>query len=219
MLRTQVFQPLDQPRAVCIILHGLGDSHLGMAGLAAEMRLKEFTFMLPDAPDGYVIGYSWYTIPQEFFSPASTLDRETLVESCREEVHRSRRLVHDLLDTAAEQYPETPLVLGGFSQGGLIALDSGFQYPRPLTALFALSSYFPQADEVLPHSPQSRDLPVFVGHGTADDVVKYDYGVESAERIRSRGWEVEFHRDEGLGHGVSPHELEALRGFLQRAIA
>jgi predicted esterase len=218
MLRTQIFQAHDRPCAVCIILHGLGDSHLGMAGLAVELHLEDFTFMLPDAPDAYDIGYSWYTIPREFFTSRVALNREELVESCRDEVERSRRLVHELLDTAVDRYPDTPLILGGFSQGGLIALDAGFQYPRPLAALFALSSYFPQAEEILPDSPQSRDTPVFIGHGTADDVVMYDYGVQSAEGIRSQGWQVEFLRDEGLGHGISPDELEKLRSFLSRSV-
>jgi len=219
MLITHRFQEHDNPRAVCVILHGLGDSHLGMAGLAAELRLEEFTFMLPDAPDPYVIGYSWYTIPEEFFTSASPMSRKELVESSREDVGRSRELVHRLLSEILDQFPGTPVILGGFSQGGLIALDAGFQWPHPLAAIFALSSYFPQADEVLGSSPQSRETPVFVGHGTADDVVRHEYGVETAESLRTHGWDVEFYSDDGLPHSVSARELARLREFLMRSLA
>jgi predicted esterase len=221
---TQQLEPYSLParterKAICVILHGLGDSHIGMAGLAMELQLDPVEYILPDAPDSYFgMGYSWYTIPEEFFNPARRMDRKELVESSRPEVERSCRLVHGLLDTLRAQAPETPLILGGFSQGGLIALDAGFSWSHPLMAVFALSSYFPQADEVLPHASQGPDMPVFLGHGEADEVVAFEYGRETADALARRQPDLAFHAYPGLGHAVNAAELSDLSRFIERLL-
>lgn len=207
-------------RARCMILHGLGDSHMGMAGLAAELAIEGVEFILPDAPDAYFgMGYSWYTIPQQFFTEGAAMDRDKLVEQCRPEVLRSRALVHRVLDALHEEAPGEPIVLGGFSQGGLIALDAGFSWPRPIAALFTLSSYFPEAATALRDTPQRADLPVFVGHGDADPVVDYAYAGETEAALRKHGVPVTFRTYRGMAHAVCPQELADLRAFIEQSCA
>ena len=43
--------------------------------------------------------------------------------------------------------PSNRIILGGFSQGGALALYSAFTYPKPLAGVMALSCWLPLRDE------------------------------------------------------------------------
>lgn len=207
------------PQAICMILHGQGDSHLGMIGLASALRLPEVHYVLPDAPDPYMgIGYSWYPIPQDFFLPGPHRNRDELVASCREQIQRCRRMLHPMIDALRQRFGDVPLVLGGFSQGGLIAMDAGFTCPHSLAGIFALSSYFPQAAQVLPRAHQRTDLPVFMGHGQMDDVIDFAYCGETRDVLQAHGFTPQVHVYPAMGHAVADEELEDLRAFMQACL-
>lgn len=79
------------------------------------------------------------------------------------------------------------IVIGGFSQGGAIALLAGLTKSPPVAGIVALSTWLPlRAKLIAPLLPEhANTLPVFMGHGTADPVVKYTYGERSAKFVRS----------------------------------
>lgn len=79
------------------------------------------------------------------------------------------------------------VVIGGFSQGGAIALLAGLTRTPPIAGIIALSTWLPlRAKLIAPLLPDhANTLPVFMGHGTADPVVKYTYGERSAKFIRA----------------------------------
>ena len=72
------------------------------------------------------------------------------------------------------------IVVGGFSQGGVIALQTALRFPERLAGAVGMSTYlalredFPDA-----MSPHAKNLPVFLAHGTAE-VLQYQYGVMSS---------------------------------------
>jgi predicted esterase len=79
------------------------------------------------------------------------------------------------------------IVVGGFSQGGAMALLSGFTKSPAIGGIMALSCWLPlRAKLVAPLFPDhATTLPVFMAHGTADPVVKYSYGERSSKFIRA----------------------------------
>jgi alpha-beta hydrolase superfamily lysophospholipase len=79
------------------------------------------------------------------------------------------------------------VVVGGFSQGGAIALLAGFTKSPAVGGIIAMSTWLPlRAKLVAPLFPEhALTLPVFMAHGTADPVVKYSYGERSAKFIRA----------------------------------
>jgi phospholipase/carboxylesterase len=95
------------------------------------------------------------------------------------------------------------LVLGGFSQGGVMtyALGLGAGRPRP-AALFALSSFVPMVEgfelELGPPVP-----PVAIGHGTLDPVVSVEFGRAARQLLEEAGAEV-LYREYPLPHAVDP---------------
>ena len=79
---------------------------------------------------------------------------------------------------------------GGFSQGGAISLFTGVTCPDKLGGIIGLSSYLlmhGKVKDLIPSGNPNKDTPIFMGHGTADPLVKYDWGLRTAEALR--GWD------------------------------
>lgn len=55
-------------------------------------------------------------------------------------------------------------------------------------------------------------------HGDRDQVVKYEYGKESAETLQSLGYNVSFKTYPGLTHSANAQELADISEFLQKVI-
>ncbi|KAI5459251.1 Alpha/Beta hydrolase protein [Mariannaea sp. PMI_226] len=60
--------------------------------------------------------------------------------------------------------------------------------------------------------------PVFMGHGTEDDNVEYQYGEQAYDVLEKMGVLVNFHSYEGLGHWYSPEMLGDIVEFLKEKL-
>jgi phospholipase/carboxylesterase len=56
-----------------------------------------------------------------------------------------------------------------------------------------------------------------MAHGSQDLVVPQAFGEASRDRLRSRGYDVEWH-SYPMPHGVCPQEVSDLRAWLLRAL-
>lgn len=108
---------------------------------------------------------------------------------------RSRDYFHSLIDAeVAKGIPANRIVLGGFSQGGAMALVSGVTYKEQLGGIFGLSCYLllqKTLKEMREDSPNKK-TPIFMGHGDADQVVAHKYGEMSAKALTDLGYKVDF---------------------------
>lgn len=87
------------------------------------------------------------TLNQGFRMP-SWFDLFTLDESGPEDergIKEAAKLVHSLIDDEIENsnIPSERIAIGGFSQGGALALYSAFTYAKPLAGVMALSCWIP----------------------------------------------------------------------------
>lgn len=95
----------------------------------------------------------------------------------------------------AKGIPSERIVLGGFSQGGAMSLLSGLTCPHKLGGIFGLSCYLLLKDklrDMLPEGNANAKTKVFMGHGDADMVVRYEWGSKTADVLKEWGWEVDF---------------------------
>src|SRR3989449_4913155 len=125
MLQTD-FVPAKQAgsKRLLVMLHGLGDSIEGYRWLPDALDLPWLNYLLVNAPDEYYGGYSWYDFAGDL-TPG---------------VERSRGLLFQLLDAQrANGFPTGQTVLGGFSQGCLMAIEVGLRYPHPLAGIVGIS--------------------------------------------------------------------------------
>jgi phospholipase/carboxylesterase len=105
------------------------------------------------------------------------------------------------------------LVVGGFSQGGVMAysLGLGAGRPRP-AALVALSSFIPTVDgfelELSPPLP-----PVAIGHGTLDNVIGVEWGRRARALLEEAGAEV-LYRETPMFHQIDPDFIREIAAWL-----
>jgi phospholipase/carboxylesterase len=147
------------------------------------------------------MGWTWF----EGWPP----NHESLVDS-REEMLR-------FLDEITEKYPtpEGKLVVSGFSQGALMALDSGLRTTKKLAAIVVMSGGLYEKD--LPDLQAHAGLPLLIAHGTADDVVPVMYARRARHLLESAGLDVEYH-EYPMSHQVAAEEADAVQEFLGRVL-
>jgi phospholipase/carboxylesterase len=110
-------------------------------------------------------------------------------------------------------FPPERTILGGFSQGGVMAyaLGLGRGRPRP-AALIELSTFVPSVPgfELNLESPLP---PVAIGHGVYDDVIGVEWGRSARELLTEAGADV-LYRESPMGHSIDPAFLDEIAKWL-----
>jgi phospholipase/carboxylesterase len=202
----------ENPVGSVIWLHGLGaDGHdfepiVPELHLPAEMPLR---FVFPHAPvrpvtiNGGMAMRAWYDI--------ISLDAEGRADAAG--VYESTAILEELIAREIERgISADKIVIAGFSMGGAIAINTALHTKENLAGMMALSTYLPLPSEV-EGSEGSRDLPVFMAHGSLDPMLPMQWGKLSAERLTETGFTVEWH-EYSMVHAVSPEEIRDIREWL-----
>jgi len=106
------------------------------------------------------------------------------------------------------------LVLGGFSQGGVMAysLGLGAGRTRP-AAIVAFSSFIPTVERFeLDLSPPLP--PVAIGHGALDTVIEVEWGRRARELLERAGAEV-LYRETPMFHQIDPEFVREVATWLR----
>ncbi|KAI9505151.1 hypothetical protein GGI25_000344 [Coemansia spiralis] len=205
--------------ASVIFIHGLGDSGHGWEPVAQILSrsLPHVKFILPHAPTQPVTvngGFrmpSWYDI-KSLDSIAEDEDEDGMKAS----MVKINELIRSEVDSGI---PADRIVLGGFSQGAAMTLFTGLQSERRFGGLAVLSGYLPIRDRIVVRATDaSKRMPIFQGHGTADEVVLYQYGEMTSELLKKKGYNVDFNSYEHMGHMTCNDEINDLLAFLKKQI-
>jgi phospholipase/carboxylesterase len=208
-----------QPDAAVIWMHGLGDDGSGWSQVVPSLGLpKELSvrFIFPHAPvmavtiNNGMRMRAWYDIRQANLNERADLDG----------VRRSQAHVDALLAREASRgiAPRRTL-LAGFSQGGAIALYAGLRFDARLAGIIALSAYLIGADQVdAQASSANRDVPIFMAHGTQDQVIALAWAEHSRDVLEAGGWPLEW-RAYPMDHAAVAEELAAAGAFIQRVLS
>lgn len=94
-----------------------------------------------------------------------------------------------------------PFVLGGFSQGAMVASVVTLVEPD-VDAAWLMSGAFPPGFEM----PSAPSRPILVQHGTQDPVLPVAMGRSLAERLKDAGQAVQY-LEYPMAHSISPASL------------
>lgn len=122
--------------------------------------------------------------------------------------------VQDLLGAIARS-PGGPIVLGGFSQGAMVASEVAFRSDTPLAGLVLLSGTVVDEVSWRTNYARRRGLPVFVAHGLRDDVLPYAASDRMRQDLQAAGLDVTWCAFDG-GHDISAEVVRQLNRFLTR---
>jgi len=201
-----VREAAGDPAGALVLFHGRGADELDLYPLLdyldPERRLLGVT---PRGPFSFAPGGAhWYKLQEVGFP-----DRETFFATYDE--------VGRWLDGYLAEHGIThdKTVLGGFSQGAVMAYSLGIAAGRSRpAALIALSGFIPTVDGF--ELDLSEIPPVGIGHGTFDPVISVEFGREARKVLEDAGGTV-LYREYPLPHAIEPQFLIELRGWLARA--
>jgi phospholipase/carboxylesterase len=206
------------PTAAVIWLHGLGADGNDFAGLVPELDLKgcpPIRFVFPHAPSipitingGYVMP-GWYDL----------YGMDLVSRQDDRGIQKSEWAINALIENeVARGIPYERIVLAGFSQGCAMALHTALRLPHKIAGVMALSGYLPLADR-FPSERHAANAhtPIFMAHGTQDQVVVIQRGEESRDALAKLGHPVQWHTYP-MPHSVHPREISDIAAFLQQVL-
>ena len=206
------------PVATIIWLHGLGADGWDFVPVVRELPLPEdlpLRFLFPHAPMRAVTinngmeMRAWYDISM------NDLARLPDEEGIRESQAEVERLI---ARERSRGIDSSRIIVAGFSQGGAIALQVGLRHANRLGGVMALSTYLALGESLETEAAAAnRATPIFMAHGTEDQIVPLRLAELSRSTLQSRGYEVEWHTYP-MPHGVCAEEVEAAAKFILRVI-
>ena len=127
-----------------------------------------------------------------------------------------QRLRLDLIEEELEKgVAHEKITVAGFSQGGVIALESGLVAERKFAGIMALSTYVNNHEELTQRVALANlDTKIFMAHGLADPMIPITRAVTSREKLLELGYKVEWH-EYSMGHQVCPQEIKDLETWLK----
>ena len=201
-----------------IWLHGLGADSRDFEQLPQMLNLPRqlpIRFILPDAPHRPItlncgmVMRGWYDL--------------TGMEIVKQEdvsgLDESTGIVDSLVAReCARGVPRSQIVVGGFSQGGAVALHYGLRCEEPLAGIVGLSTYLPLSGQLAQRvHPNALSTPIFLAHGLFDPVLALPLGEASRQILEDNGCDVTWHTYP-MPHSVAPEEMTDLSAWLSARV-
>ena len=205
-----------QSKDVVIWLHGLGASGHDFVPVVPMMHRPNTRFVFPHAPQrpvtinmGYVMP-AWYDIIHMEEKPG----REPA-----DQVITATKQIHALIEEQmAQGIKSEKIILGGFSQGGAMALHAGVRFPHTLGGIMVLSAYELRTDTRQSEMQAcNRATPMLFCHGCEDPVVAIDRGLRAYEAYATDKRSCQWH-EYPMAHEVCIEELSVIAEWFRSCL-
>jgi phospholipase/carboxylesterase len=198
-------------KALLVLLHGYGSDPTAMGAIGQQLAsiVPGLTVLTPhgdSAPGG---GYRWF--------PISSASEDEIDRGARAAAPR----LHRYLDEQKQRLGlrEDQIVLGGFSQGAILALHVGLRRPEPPGAILAYAGFLSGRDRLADITCRP---PVTIVHGQKDPIVPVAAHHLSVQALQSAGVPVTSHVSPQTGHSVDATGLslavQTLLGVLKSRV-
>lgn len=214
-----------ETRTLALIwMHGLGDTPSGWISLKHQLnpvfyerlgRETKIEWVFPPAPvDQVTINAgasmtSWFDILDWPIGLTARDDPDGLMKSIR-------RIDSEIEKLEAAGIPSHRIIVGGFSQGGAVALNTVYRSAKRLAGCVCLSGWLQLKQDFAENVAKGPNAgtPLFWGHGMFDDVVlpeQQEFGIKLIED----GTKIPVtHMLYRMRHSSHPLEIEHLSNFL-----
>jgi phospholipase/carboxylesterase len=197
----------EQRYPLVILLHGFGAQMGDLAGVCSAIDTRAYLYALPNAPVRIqvgpgLVGYGWTSDPFRDSDGELDMAADKLAAFFREVMGR---------------YNVEPggVVLGGFSQGGVMTYRCGLLDPQTFGGLVALSAMIPDPDTLRTQLPATHSQPVFVAHGTLDTVIPVQKGRQARDFLEASGHHPVEYREYEMAHEITQDVLVDLARWLR----
>lgn len=194
-----------------VLLHGRGSDRFDLMGLAPHIA-PNAVVVTPQAPHsgrpwGYGPGWAWYRFmggnrPESESFEASQAALGTFLTEIR----------------ASLPVRTGPLVLGGFSQGGVMSMAYALRNPGAVPLVMNFSGFLADHPSVNPTAESVAGTRFWWGHGTMDPQISFELARQGRGLLSGAGAEL-VTRDYQMGHGIAPEEARDARAWLEAELA
>ena len=212
-------------KAGLIFLHGLGDGPSGWQALAKQLpalqpRLGDVEYVFPQAPtipitiNGGMRMPGWFDLYDWPIDVGATDDKTGKLWA----IEQMEKEIDGLVQRGI---PRNRIAVGGFSQGGAIALLTAYHSSPPehaarppLAACVALSGWLTMTKEM---TLANGSTPLFWAHGEYDDKVLFGHQKFGIEKLKNDGGATDVtSKSYKMGHESNIQEIQDLAMFLDR---
>jgi phospholipase/carboxylesterase len=209
------------PSAPCVlILHGYGADFQDLAPLSQYVKTsKPLNWVFPNGPlevpiSPFMSGRAWFPIDMEGMQNAIATNSFNDFFSNRmpDELVNHSKGMKNVVDELLKIYPE--VIIGGFSQGSMVAMHTALFDQADVSKLFILSGA-PIATKRFPDSlnDEQKKIKVFQSHGQVDPVLPFPNGEILRDHLKGLELSLEFHPFNGQ-HEIPLDVLNKFGSFL-----
>jgi phospholipase/carboxylesterase len=190
-----------------IALHGRGTNENDLVPVILALEISDLLLISPRAPFRFPYGgYAWYELGQEAIPEPETLQT-------------SMELLRKFVEEVKAGYPVDPerLILLGFSQGTMMAYATALANPERFRGIVALSGYMPIRSNLSLQLNNLAGFPVFISHGSSDQIISVRYGREAAKLLTDGGAEVTYH-EYPMGHEIREETIRDIKKWVRETL-
>jgi len=208
----------DDARVCVVLLHGYGMQASDLAPFADSLGVPA-VFLFPQGPWACPGGgRSWWRRDELAAAAAQAVGPRDLANLYPEGRLEARALLSRYLNAIAPMQGSRPLLLAGFSQGGMLACDLLLHEETKVDALALFSSSRIAFEDWRPRLPRLKDLPALVSHGRDDADLAFAAGEALRDALVEGGASVDWVAFDG-GHEIQLPVWRALRRLIRRLAA
>ena len=203
-LDTKIIKPdnTDKIENVVILLHGYGGdgSDISMLSLNWKRFLKNTIFLCPNGHQKCTInpiGYQWFDLSK---------DDENYILS---ETKKAENILQKFIQEVIKEYniPSSKIVLSGFSQGCMMAINLGLVSEEKFNCIVGFSGKIIDKNDL---GQRKKNNPnILLVHGDADEVVPVSNVLEAKDFLIRNNIDVNTQIIKNCGHHI-PVEASSL---------
>lgn len=203
--RVRLPKVVSEKTPLILLIHGYGSNEDDLFSFSESLPDKALVISLRAPYPIQPSGFAWYGI---YFneSQGKWSDDQQAIES--------RELIVSVIDEIVKGYAVDPknVTLMGFSQGAILSYGIALTHPNKVKNVIAMSGYVNEniIDE---GGSDLSHLDFYCSHGTADQVVLYEWAEKIPEFLNSKNIRFKFDTFP-IGHGVSPKNFYAVLDWL-----
>lgn len=201
--------------ATVIFLHGLGDTGHGWASAMAAIGSPHIKIVCPTAQIMPVTLNAGFKMPSWFDLKSLEVDGPEDADG----IKRARDNVHQMIEEEVKLgIPHSRIMLGGFSQGGALALYSTFTQPKAMAGVVGLSCWLPLRSEFPQAAIGNTGTPILQCHGDCDPIVPYKFGQITSQLVKKFAGNIEFKTFRGMMHSSCDGEMADIKKFVDQCL-
>lgn len=202
---------------VVLLLHGYGMSPSDLAPFGKSLGTPAL-FLFPrgplQVPRAGGEGYAWWHVDAARRAAALRKGPRDLADETPAGLDEARATLGRFLQEVTERFQPRGIVLGGFSQGGMLASEWTLHGAGVVHSLVLLSASRISFARWQHRQSRLRGLPVFVSHGRDDADLAFAAGERLRDFAAEAGADVTWVPFDG-GHEIPLAVWRSLRAFLR----